>query len=224
MGSTVGRGRGWEDLAPTLINLGSVTVSDWFLLASLPPLPRLPRLPKSFLPLPPPPPSLLVPQKLYTSGTSPLHPLILMIMPPIRIEARSVARSGRSNLLGDNAGRKTRGHLESLVNERNALNELSFPMNTCRTTQLASYILFQCQRWLTTLKSCELSDGWPSKQSNLISWEPLDAFGACDSPVVSITKCKQCDVAPSRSLWHGSQYIRRYRHRLRARVPACQGG
>ena len=84
-----------EDLAPTLINLGSVTVSDWFLLA----LSRsvLLLLPTSFLPL-------LLPQKLYTSGTSPLHPLILMIMPPIRIEARSVGRSGRSNLLGDNAG------------------------------------------------------------------------------------------------------------------------
>ena len=97
---------------PTLINLGSVTVSDWFLLAlSFPPfIPRLIRLPKSF---PPPSLPLLVPQKLYTSGTSPLHPLILMIMPPIRIEARSVARSGRSNLLGDNAGRKTRGHFES---------------------------------------------------------------------------------------------------------------
>ena len=98
LGSTVGRGRGWEeDLAPTLINLGSVTVSDWFLLASLPTLPRLLRLPKSFLPLPPPPP-LLVPQKLYTPGTSllcsppPLHPLILMIIPPIRIEAGSVGR------------------------------------------------------------------------------------------------------------------------------------
>ena len=73
---------------------------------------------------------LLVPQKLYTSGTSPLHPLILMIMPPIRIEARSVGRQRRSNLLGDNAGRgERRGHLESLVNESDALNELSFPRN-----------------------------------------------------------------------------------------------
>ena len=152
---------------PTLINLGSVTVSDWFLLA----LSLYTAVASSAQELSStsfPPPSLLVPQKLYTSGTSPLHPLILMIMPPIRIEARSVARSGRSNLLGDNAGRETRGHLESLANESNALNELSFPMNACRTTQLVSFILFQCQRWLTTLKSCELSDGWLSKQSNLI--------------------------------------------------------
>ena len=97
---------------PTLINLGSVTVSDWFLLA----LSLYTAVASSAQELSStsfPPPSLLVPQKLYTSGTSPLHPLILMIMPPIRIEARSVARSGRSNLLGDNAGRKTRGHFES---------------------------------------------------------------------------------------------------------------
>ena len=108
-------GRAW---LPTLINLGSVTVSDWFLLALSLSLHTAVASSAQELSSTSP---LLVPQKLYTSGTSPLHPLILMIMPPIRIEARSVGRQGRSNLLGDNAGREERrGHLESLVNESDA--------------------------------------------------------------------------------------------------------
>ena len=92
------------DLAPTLINLGSVTVSDWFLLA----LSRsvLLLLPTSFLPL-------LLPQKLYTSlGDLSSPPLILMIIPPIRIE---VGRSRRSNLLWDNGG-----HFSTVSNAKKA--------------------------------------------------------------------------------------------------------
>ena len=161
LGSTVGRGRGWEDLAPTLINLGSVTVSDWFLLA----LSLYTAVASSAQELSP----------SFSSCASKVIHLGDLSAPSIDPNDNAtdknrgqVGRSGRSNLLGDNAGRKTRGHLESLVNESDALNELSFPMNTCRTTELASFILFQCQRWLTTLKSCELSDGWLSKQSNLI--------------------------------------------------------
>ena len=95
-----------EDLAPTLINLGSVTVSDWFLLALSRSVLLLLLLPTSFLPL-------LLPQELYTSlGDLSSPPLILMIIPPIRIE---VGRSRRSNLLWDNGG-----HFSTVSNAKKA--------------------------------------------------------------------------------------------------------